>query len=77
MTDRGHFREILKADFADALDSALEDASKDNEAEINQLKEEHNLSDPKRTKIVPLPFSTAERLELFEWLTRGPLRGYT
>lgn len=55
----------MKADFADAF----EDESQDDEAEIDQLTEEHELSDPKRTKIAPLPFSTAERLEIFERLT--------
>lgn len=70
MTGRGHLSEMLRADFADAFDSASEDASKDDEAEINQLKEEHDLSDPKRTKITPLPFSTADRLKIFDRFTR-------
>ena len=63
MTDREHSSKTLKADFADAF-SASED-----EAEIDQLKEEHDLSDPKRTKITPLPFSTAERLKIFDRFT--------
>ena len=73
MTDRGHLRDMLKADFADAFDSASEDVSKDDEAEINQLTEEHDLSDPERTEIMPMPmpFSTAERLKLFDRLTIG------
>ena len=66
MTSRDSLSEMLRADFADAFDSASEHASKDGEAEINQLKEEHDLSDPERTKIKPLPFSTEERLNLFE-----------
>lgn len=36
------------------------------EAEIDQLTEEHDLSDPDRTKIKPLPFSSAKRLEIFD-----------
>ena len=71
MTGRGHLSDMLRADFADAFDTASKDASKDDEAEINQLTEEHALSDPKRTKIKPLPFSTAERLEIFARLTYG------
>ena len=70
MTGRSPLSETLKADFADAF-SASEDASKDDEAEIDQLKEEHDLSDPKRTKITPLPFSTAERLATFDRLMGG------
>ena len=46
MTGRGHVSKILRADFADAFDSESGDASKDNEAEINQLTEEHDLSEP-------------------------------
>ncbi|MCY4555713.1 MAG: hypothetical protein OXF79_04905 [Chloroflexi bacterium] len=64
MTDRVPMSEALKADFADAFDSV----SEGDEAEINQLTEEHDLSDPKRTKITPLPFSAAERLGIFEQL---------
>ena len=71
MTGRSPSSKTLRADFADAFDSASEDASKDDEAEIDQLKEEHDLSDPERTKIKPLPFSTAERLKLFDRLTIG------
>ena len=71
MTGRGHLNETLKTDFADAFGSASGDASKDNEAEINQLTEEHDLSDPKQTKIKPLPFSTAKRLEIFDRLANS------
>ena len=73
MTGRGSLSELLKADFADAFDPASEDAPNDSEAEINQLTEEHDLSDPERTKIKPLSFSTAKRLELFDRLTGGKL----
>ena len=31
--------------------------------------QEYELSEPDRTKITPLPFSAAERLELFDRLT--------
>ena len=61
MTGLERSSKTLKADFADAFGSASEDDSKDDEAEINQLTEEHDLSDPERTKIKPLLFSTAER----------------
>ena len=71
MTDRSSLSETLKADFAGAFDTASEDASKDDEAEIDQLTEEFDLSDPERTKIKPLPFSTTGRLELFERLAGG------
>ena len=74
MTGRTSLSETLKADFADAFDSASEVASEDNEAEINQLTEEHDLSDPKRTKIKPLPFSTAERLKIFDRLINSEER---
>ena len=74
MTGRGHLRETLRADFADAFDSSSEDAFKDDEAEINQLTEEHDLSDPERTKIKPLPFSAAERLEIFDRLIHSEER---
>ena len=53
MTGRPPLSETLKTDFADAFDSASEEVPKDDEAEINQLTEEHDLSDPKRTKIEP------------------------
>ena len=44
MTNRVHLSEMLKADFGDAFE--------DDEAEINQLTEEFDLSDPDRTKIM-------------------------
>ena len=60
MTGRGTLSE-MKADFGDAFE--------DDEAEINQLTEEHYLSDPERTKIKPL--TTADRIALFDRLMGG------
>ena len=70
MSDRGHSSRTLRADFAEAFDGESYD-----KAEIDQLTEEYDLSDPKRTKINSLPFSTAKRLEIFDRLAGGrPLR---
>ena len=55
----------LKADFSNAFDSA----SSDDDAEINQPKEEYDLSDPERPNIKPL--TAAGRLEVFYRLIKG------
>ena len=54
----------LRTDFAEAFAEDSQD-----EAEIDQLMEEHDLSDPDRTKIKPL--RTVERLKLFERFAGG------
>ena len=67
MTSRYSLSAMIKADFADGFD----DESQDDEAEINQLTEEFDLSDPDRTKI--MSSSTETLVEVLQKRCDGQL----